>query len=125
MMALLSFADRWCPFLKDLRGYSLRPARQDLLAGLTVVVFAVPQVMAYAILAGGPAVRGLYAAAVASLVAAPWGSSLFLNTGPTSSAALLAIAAIGAYRGEADPMAILGLLTLIVGLIRCFAGIIR
>jgi SulP family sulfate permease len=125
MMTSVFFLDRWCPFLKDLRGYSLRPARQDLQAGLTVAVFAVPQVMAYAILAGVPAVHGLYAAVFASIVAALWGSSPYLNTGPTNSAALLVMAALAAYRGEAEPVAILGLLTLMVGLIRCFAGIIQ
>ena len=125
MTTTTSFLDRCFPFLQDLRGYSLRSGRRDLQAGLTVAVFAVPQVMAYAILAGIPAVHGLYTAVFASIVAALWGSSPYLNTGPTNSAALLAMAALLVYGGEADPVAILGLLALMVGLIRCFAGIIR
>lgn len=119
------FLDRLFPFLEDLRGYALQSARRDLQAGLTVAVFAVPQMMAYAILAGVPAVHGLYAAVFASIAAALWGSSPYLNTGPTNSAALLAAAALSAYGGEAEPVAILGLLTLMVGLIRWCAGIIR
>ena len=51
--------------------------RVDAVAGLTVAVFAVPQAMAYAVLAGLPPVHGLYAAVVMSVLAALWGSSPF------------------------------------------------
>ena len=73
------------PFLSDARAYSSVKARADLVAGLTVAVFAIPQAMAYATLAGLPPVHGLYAAIGMSIVAALWGASPFSNAGPTNS----------------------------------------
>ena len=82
------------PFRGEFRRYGLATFRLDLQSGITVAIFAVPQAMAYAILAGLPPVHGLYAAVVMSMVAALWGSSPFVNTGPTNSAALLTAASV-------------------------------
>ena len=84
----------WVPDFSEFRGYTWPRARLDLQAGVTVAVFAVPQAMAYAMLAGVAPVYGLYAAMVMSLVATLWGSSPYLNTGPTNSAALLTFGAV-------------------------------
>ena len=58
------------PFLSDVRGYRLKTLKRDVIAGLTVAVFAVPQAMAYAMLAGVAPVYGLCAAVVMSITAA-------------------------------------------------------
>jgi SulP family sulfate permease len=113
------------PFLAVLRGYTAGLARRDLLAGLTVAVFAVPQALAYAMLAGVPPVYGLYTAVVMSVVGALWGSSPFLNTGPTNSAALLTAAAMAAYAGRADLAALVAALTLLVGILRLAMALLR
>jgi SulP family sulfate permease len=113
------------PFLPTLRGYSRATLRRDLQSGITVAVFAVPQVTAYALLAGVPAAQGLYAALVMSLVAALWGSSSFLNTGPSNSAALLTATALLPFAGHPEFMRILFLFTLLVGAIRMSIGLLR
>ncbi len=69
----------WIGELKD-------PAivRADLIAGLTVALVLIPQSMAYATLAGLPEVYGLYISFVPVFVAALWGSSRQLGTGPVA-----------------------------------------
>ena len=52
-----------------------RSLRQDLLVGLSGAILALPQSIAYALIAGLPAEYGLYAAIVPVLVACLWGSS--------------------------------------------------
>ncbi|HYU66691.1 MAG TPA: sulfate permease, partial [Jatrophihabitantaceae bacterium] len=69
--------------------------RGDVVAGLTVAAYLVPQVMAYAGVAGLPPVAGLWAAVPALAVYAVLGSSRQLSVGPESTTALLAAAAIG------------------------------
>lgn len=70
---------KWIHELKD-------PAilRADLIAGLTVALVLIPQSMAYATLAGLPEVYGLYISFVPVFVAALWGSSRQLGTGPVA-----------------------------------------
>ena len=68
--------------------------RGDLLAGVTVAAYLIPQVMAYAEVAGLPAVAGLWAAAVSLLVYAVLGSSPQLSVGPESTTALMTAAAL-------------------------------
>lgn len=58
--------------------------RADMVAGLTVALVLIPQSMAYATLAGLPEVYGLYIAFVPVFVAALWGSSRQLGTGPVA-----------------------------------------
>lgn len=58
--------------------------RADLIAGLTVALVLIPQSMAYASLAGLPEVYGLYIAFVPVFMAALWGSSRQLGTGPVA-----------------------------------------
>lgn len=81
-------------FLPHLRGTAPDSIGPDLIAGLTVASLAVPQGMAYALVAGVPLQMGLYAAAIPALVAALFGSSRFLVTGPTNPTALLIGASI-------------------------------
>ena len=58
--------------------------RADAIAGLTVALVLIPQSMAYASLAGLPEVYGLYIAFVPVFIAALWGSSRQLGTGPVA-----------------------------------------
>jgi len=70
---------RWIHELKD-----PKILRADLIAGLTVALVLIPQSMAYATLAGLPEVYGLYIAFVPVFIAALWGSSRQLGTGPVA-----------------------------------------
>jgi SulP family sulfate permease len=114
--------------------FSKAPSREwlraDLQAGATVAAFAVPQAMAYATLAGLPPANGLYAAIVMSIVAALWGSSPYVNTGPTNTAALLTASAIApvAANFQGDSVELLRLVfvfSLLVGSIRASLGLLR
>jgi SulP family sulfate permease len=79
-----------------LRGYQRSWLRGDLLAGVTVSAYLVPQVMAYAEVAGLPAITGLWAAVGPLVVYAILGSSRQLSVGPESSTALMTAVAVTA-----------------------------
>jgi SulP family sulfate permease len=79
------------PFLPWTRGYGKLHLRPDLIAGLTVAVMAVPQSMAYALIAGLPVQCGLYASIVPAMIGAFWGSSSHLITGPTTATSLVVL----------------------------------
>jgi len=96
--------------------------RRDVLAGVTVTAYLVPQVMAYAELAGLPAVTGLWAAVVALTVYAVLGSSPQLSVGPESTTALMTATALGSVAATADDRADLAAaLAIVVGGI-CLVG---
>ena len=102
--------------------------RADFQAGLTVAIFAVPQAMAYAVLASLPPVNGLYAAVVMSFVASLFGSSPFLNIGPTNTGAILTASVIAPFAAQMAGAAIWPLIfqfTLLVGLMRLLMGVLR
>ena len=101
--------------------------RRDLIAGVTVAAVIIPQSMAYARLAGLPAVYGLYAAFIPPVIAALWGSSRHLATGPVAMASLISAATVGAL-AAADSDAYITysvLLALMVGVIRLLMGVLR
>ncbi|MGH9034816.1 MAG: SulP family inorganic anion transporter, partial [Acidimicrobiia bacterium] len=99
----------------------------DLMAGVTVALVLVPQSLAYAELAGVPAVRGLYAAAAACLAAAFFASSPYLQTGPVALTALLSLGALGhlARPGSARYIGLAALLAVVVGVVRLALGVLR
>ncbi|MEU3744130.1 sodium-independent anion transporter [Streptomyces venezuelae] len=77
--------------------------RGDLLAGVTVVAYLVPQVMAYATVAGLPPVAGLWAILPALVLYAVLGSSRLLSVGPESTTALMT-ATVVAPLAAGDPV---------------------
>lgn len=81
-------------FLPDLSGTSRRGLGSDAIAGLTVAAVGIPQGMAYALVAGLPLEMGLLAAGLPALIAAFFGSSPYLITGPTNPTALVIAAAV-------------------------------
>lgn len=85
------------PGLVTLLGYRRAWLRGDLLAGVTVAAYLVPQVMAYAELAGLPPVAGLWATLAPLALYALLGSSLRLSVGPESTTALMTATAIAPW----------------------------
>ena len=104
-----------------------RPTLGDLVAGVTVALVLIPQALAYAKLAGMPPERGLYAAAIPLLVAAPLASSPYLQTGPVALTALLSFGALSsiAAPGSDEYVALGLLLAVIVGVARVLVGLLR
>ncbi|WP_328551749.1 SulP family inorganic anion transporter [Streptomyces sp. NBC_00358] len=90
------------PGLAVLRGYRRDWLRGDLLAGVTVAAYLVPQVMAYASVAGLPPVVGLWAILPAIVLYALLGSSRLLSVGPESTTALMTATVVGPLAGG-DP----------------------
>jgi sulfate permease, SulP family len=89
-----SLTHRYLPGIWVLRGYQRGWLRGDLLAGVTVAAYLVPQVMAYAEVAGLPAIAGLWAAVAPLVLYAILGSSRQLSVGPESSTALMTATAV-------------------------------
>src|SRR4029077_18424025 len=92
--AWLRYNREMIPGLDVLRGYHRAWLPGDLLAGVTVAAYLVPQVMAYATIAGLPPVTGLWAAFPALIVYALLGSSRSLSMGPEATTALMTLVAI-------------------------------
>ena len=101
--------------------------RADLIAGASVAVVAIPQSLAYAQLAGLPPHLGLYAAFVPTIVAALFGSSAQLSTGPVALTSLLTAASLAALAepGTAPYLMLAVLLALGSGVLQLIAGVIR
>lgn len=85
---------RYLPILSWLPHYHKRLLGADLLAGLIVTVMVIPQSLAYALLAGLPAVVGLYASILPQLVYTLFGTSRTLAVGPVAIIALMTGAAL-------------------------------
>jgi SulP family sulfate permease len=122
-MSIPPLLQRVLPFLGWFP-YSGAALRADFLAGLTVALVLVPQSMAYAQLAGLPPYYGLYAAFLPVAVAALWGSSKQLGTGPVAVASLLTASALTplAAPGSETFIALAIMLALLVGVIQLTLG---
>ncbi len=115
------------PFLSWFKGYNASSFRADFIAGLTVALVLIPQSMAYAQLAGLPPYYGLYAAFLPPMIAALFGSSRQLSTGPVAVVSLLTAASLGplATAGSEGYIAYALLLSLIVGVFQFLLGVLR
>ncbi len=101
--------------------------RADLLAALTGALVVLPQAVAFATIAGLPPQYGLYAAMVPAVVAALFGSSWHLVSGPTTAISVVVYASISPLAPPGTP-AFIGLvltLTLLTGLIQLAMGLAR
>ncbi|EFL52850.1 sulfate transporter [Solidesulfovibrio fructosivorans JJ]] len=115
------------PFLGWFKGYNMAAFRADAIAGLTVALVLIPQSMAYAQLAGMPPYYGLYASFLPPLVAALFGSSRQLATGPVAVVSLMTSASLAplATAGSEGYIAYAILLALLVGIFQFALGVLR
>jgi sulfate permease, SulP family len=117
---------RFVPGLAALARYQPRWLFKDLLAGLSVAAIALPVGLAYANLAGVPAIVGIYSAIFPLLGYALFGSSRQLIVGPDAATCLLVAASL-APLAAGDPeryLAMLPVLTLMTGLLYLIAGVV-
>ena len=107
------------PLLTWREGYSHARLRLDIVAGLSLAAFAIPESLAYASLADLPPVSGLYCYLVAGLAYAVFGASRQLAIGPTSALAIAVAASIAAMGGgdTARVVALGGGIALLTGLL--------
>ncbi len=115
------------PFLAWVKELNATTLRMDFISGLTVALILVPQSMAYAQLAGMPVQYGLYASLLPPMLAALFGSSRQLATGPVAIVSLMTSAALGpmATTGSEAFIGYAILLALIVGLFQLTLGVLR
>jgi SulP family sulfate permease len=109
------------------RAYSWSTFRADLAAGLTVAAIAVPQSMAYALIAGVEPLYGLYTAIVMTALASLFGSSVHLINGPTNAISLVVLGSVGGLSfGPNAPttIQIVGVLAIMVGLIQILIALL-
>jgi high affinity sulfate transporter 1 len=119
--------EKWVPGVRSVRTYQRSWLRRDLVAAVVLSALLVPQGMAYAELAGLPAITGLYTTVVCLLAYAVFGPSPYLVLGPDSSlgpiiAAIILPLAAGSMERA---VGLAGMLALLVGAIAIGAGIAR
>ena len=99
--------------------------RADLLAGLTGAIVVLPQGIAFALLAGMPPHYGLYAAMVPCIIAALFGSSRLMVTGPANAISLTTMALIAplAIPESEHYVALVLTLSFLIGVIQIALGL--
>ncbi|WP_260293972.1 SulP family inorganic anion transporter [Sedimenticola hydrogenitrophicus] len=91
------------PFLRWLPGVTGQSLRLDLMAGLTGAVVVLPQGVAFATIAGMPPQYGLYTAMITPIIAALFGSSRHLVSGPTTAISIVVFSSVSQYATPGTP----------------------
>ncbi len=120
-------ASRWLPFLAWWPNVTRATLRDDAAAALTGAMIVLPQAVAFATIAGLPPQYGLYAAMVPAVVAALWGSSWHLVSGPTTAISVLVFATLAplAEPGSERYIGMVLTLSLMTGLMQLAMGLAR
>ena len=118
---------RWLPGFAVVQKYDRRWLPRDLIAGIVLTTLLVPQGMAYAELAGLPAITGLYTTVVCLVAYALVGPSRILVLGPDSALGTMIAATILplAAGAEDQAIALAGVLAIMVGAIAGGAGLVH
>lgn len=126
-MAISAKLERLFPFLTWLPELNRSTLRADFGAGLTGAVIVLPQGVAFATIAGMPPHYGLYAAMVPAIVAALFGSSRHLVSGPTTAASIVLFSALAklAPPGTPEYISLALTLTFMVGITELVMGLAR
>lgn len=118
---------RLLPFLRWWPNVTANTFKADGVAALTGALIVLPQAVAFATIAGLPPEYGLYAAMVPAVVAALWGSSWHLVSGPTTAISIVVFAAISPLAEPGSPQFVTLVLTLtfLAGAIQLAMGLAR
>ena len=110
-----------------LKGSTRQILRRDLIAALTVAVMLIPQGIAYAVLSGLPAIYGLYAALIPTLIYPLLGSSPFLSVGPVALISIILFAGLSVLAEPGSQLYIeLAIMTaLAAGIIQCIFSLFK
>ncbi|KIK83898.1 SulP family inorganic anion transporter [Pseudomonas sp. W15Feb9B] len=115
------------PFLTWLPRQTRASVGRDLVVGLSGAILALPQSIAYALIAGLPPEYGLYAAIIPVLIACLWGSSWHLICGPTAAISIVLYASVSplAVPASQDYITLILLLTFLAGIFQWLLGLLR
>ncbi|WP_341864217.1 SulP family inorganic anion transporter [Gymnodinialimonas sp. 57CJ19] len=116
---------RLSPVRPWFRGRSAADWKADAFAGLTNATIVLPQGVAFAIIAGLPPEYGLFTAIIVTIVAALWGSSRVMVSGPTTAISAVMFASLStlAVPGSEAYIALALVLTFLVGILQLTAGL--
>ena len=119
--------NRFMPFLRWGRNMSRDTAKADVIAGLTGAAIVLPQGVAFAAIAGMPPEYGLYTSMVPAVIAALFGSSWHLVSGPTTAASVIMFASLSgiANPGSAQYISLAITLAFMVGVLQLVMGMVR
>jgi len=119
--------DQFLPFRSWLPRLSRGDLKADFSAGLTGAIVVLPQGVAFATIAGMPPQYGLYAGMIPAIIAALFGSSRHLVSGPTTAASIVLFSALSVYAtpGTVDYVTLALTLTFMVGLFELVLGLAR
>jgi SulP family sulfate permease len=124
-MAISPRVRAYLPLL-DLAEVRSSDVRRDLLAALSITLLAVPQGLAYAMIAGLPPAMGLYAAMAPVIVGSLFRHSRFVVTGPTNAISLVVGSGVALAMIEGwDPATVAVTLALMVGIMQLAAGLLK
>ena len=115
------------PFMAWLPQVGPKDLKADTVAAITGAIVVLPQAVAFATIAGMPPEYGLYAGMVPAMVAAFFGSSRHLVSGPTTAASVVLFSALSilATPGSPEYVSLALTLTLMVGLFELALGLAR
>ena len=115
------------PFLRWGRNLTRESAQADLYAGLTGAAIVLPQGVAFAAIAGMPPEYGLYTSMVPAIIAALFGSSWHLVSGPTTAASIVMFSSLStmAAPGSEAYIALAITLAFMVGILQLSMGLLR
>lgn len=119
--------DRIFPFLAWIGSVNRSSLRADLTAGFTGAVIVLPQGVAFAVIAGLPPEYGLYTAMVTPIIAALFGSSLHLISGPTTAISIVVFSAVShhAVPGTPEFVSLALTMTFLAGVYQFVLGVAR
>ena len=119
---------KFFPFL-DWLPLAKKSWKDDLIAGLTGTIIVIPQAVAFAMIAGLPPIYGFYTAMLSPIIAALFGSSYHLISGPTTTSSIVVFAVISPFiNPETDLEAFISLailLSFMAGVIKLTMGILK
>jgi len=115
------------PFLRWKNRVTPSTVKSDLISGLTVAIVVVPQAVAFASIAGMPPQYGLYAGMIPPIIAAFFGSSWHLMSGPTTAASIVLLSSLSVFAEPLTPeyVSLALTLTFMVGVFELVLGISR
>ncbi|MDC0910884.1 SulP family inorganic anion transporter [Candidatus Pseudothioglobus singularis] len=115
------------PFIVWFRLTTLETIKADFFAGLTGAIIVLPQSVAFATIAGMPPEYGLYTAMVVPIIAALFGSSFHLVSGPTTAISIVVFAAVSKYAepGTQEFVSLALTLTFLAGVYQLVFGLAK
>lgn len=114
------------PFLDELRHYSWKKCRRDLVAGTTLTLVSIPQALAFALILGVPPAVVIISVVIGGFVSALFFSSCHHVFGPTTSVCLITAATVAANNDfPLAPLQLAAYLAILIGITQFVAGLVN